>query len=89
LLKPFSANCSIGVSFRGVENGGEHVAALCVHCDFQPLSVDLTKKQVPSLSVVFNAFCQRITVEMNFFADSIDFERRQFVGQVIEGVKKT
>ena len=45
LLKPFSANCSIGVSFRRNELN-DHLAALCVHFDFQPLFIDLTNKQV-------------------------------------------
>ena len=45
LLKRFSADCSVGVSFRN-NDADDHIATLCVHFHFQPLFVDLTKRQV-------------------------------------------
>lgn len=49
LLKPLSANCTVGVSIRdGNEN--QSIIALCVHSDFQPIIITLADKQVNEMN---------------------------------------
>lgn len=57
LLKPLSANCTVGVSIKeGNEN--ESIIALCVHVDFQSIIVTLTDKQVCEIIRFFIIFVE-------------------------------
>lgn len=51
LLKPLSADCTIGVSIKEGKNNCS-VIALCVHSNFQPICFTLTNKQVSSRNMI-------------------------------------
>lgn len=48
LLKPLSANCTIGISIKSNAET-QSTIAICVHSDFQPIVISLSDDQVSEM----------------------------------------